>query len=158
MQLWFGFVYQKNFNGHTFWTSYSLSRAEELFPYFPEQKYRRAPHDQRHEVKLAALIHLFNNFHFSTTYILGTGFPLYSNYISDKYTEPDYSRLDMGLVYRLPFHSVRGEAGVSLLNTLDHNNIKYSSFERIPLDQLNTAYIDAEAVGFTPLVFFKIEF
>ncbi|MGQ1947217.1 TonB-dependent receptor [Geofilum sp. OHC36d9] len=149
---------KKNFNGHTFWTSYSLSRAEELFPYFPQQKYRRAPHDQRHEIKLATLIHLFNNFHFSTTYIFGTGFPLYSNYISDKYTESDYSRLDMGLVYRLPFRNVRGEVGLSLLNTLDHNNIKYSSFERIPLDQLNTAYIDAEAVGFTPLLFFKIEF
>ena len=149
---------KKDFNGHAIWTSYSLSRAEELFPYFPEQKYRRAPHDQRHEIKLAALIHLFKKFHFTTTYIFGTGFPLYSNYISNKYTESDYSRLDVELLYQLPFRNVRGEVGISLLNALDHNNIKYSSFERIPLDQLNTAYIDAEAVGFTPLVFLKIEF
>jgi hypothetical protein len=149
---------KKDFKGHTFWTSYSLGRSEELFPYFPEQEYRRAPHDQRHELKLTGLVHFLKNFHFSTTFVFGSGFPLYANYISEKYTEPDYSRLDLALVYRFPFQNFKGEAGISLLNALDNYNVKYSSFERIPLDQLNTAYIDAEAVEFTPLVFLKIEF
>jgi hypothetical protein len=149
---------KKDFKGHTFWTSYSLGRAEELFPYFPEQEYRRAPHDQRHELKLTGLVHFLKNFHFSATFVFGSGFPLYANYISEKYTEPDYSRLDLALVYRFPFQNFKGEAGISLLNALDNYNVKYSSFERIPLDQLNTAYIDAEAVEFTPLVFLKMEF
>lgn len=147
---------KKDFNGHTFWTSYSVGRAEELFPYFPNQQYRRAPHDQSHEVKMAVLVHLFKDFHVSGTYVFGTGFPLYANYLSEKYTEPDYSRLDLALVYRLSLSKIDGELGLSILNALDSYNVKYSSFEQIPLDQLNTAYIDAEAVDFTPLVFLKI--
>jgi hypothetical protein len=149
---------KRDFNGNTFWTSYSLGRAEELFPYFPENEYRRAPHDQRHELKVAGLMRFLKHFHFSATYVYGTGFPLYANYLSTKYTEPDYSRLDIALVYRLPGRKISGEAGVSLLNALDNYNVKYTSFEQIPLDQLNTAYIDAEAVNFTPLVFLKLEF
>ncbi|MGQ1891095.1 TonB-dependent receptor [Thermophagus sp. OGC60D27] len=149
---------KKDFNGQSFWASYSLSRAEELFPYFPEQDYRRAPHDQRHELKLASLIHLLKNIHFSATGIFGSGFPLYANYLSNKYTEPDYSRIDLSMVYRFPFNDFKGEAGVSLLNVLNHQNVKYSSFEKIPLDQVSSVYIDAEAVEFTPLVFVKIKF
>ncbi|WP_198416714.1 TonB-dependent receptor [Marinilabilia rubra] len=149
---------KKDFKGHTFWTSYSVGRAEELFPYFPEQQYRRAPHDQRHELKMAALVHLFKDIHVSATYVFGTGFPLYANYLSDRFTEPDYNRLDLALVYRLSLSKIDGELGLSLLNALDHYNVKYSSFEQIPLDQLNTAYIDAEAVDFTPLVFLKMRF
>ena len=149
---------KKDFNGNTIWTSYSLGLAEELFPYFPDQEYRRAPHDQRHELKLAGLFHFWKNFHASATYVYGTGFPLYANFLSEKYTEPDYSRLDLALLYRFTIARAEGEAGVSLLNALDNNNVKYSSFEQIPLDQLNTAYIDAEAVTFTPLVFLKLKF
>jgi hypothetical protein len=149
---------KKDFDGNTLWTSYSIGRAEELFSYFPENDYRRAPHDQRHELKVAGLVRFLKHFHFSATYIYGSGFPLYANYLSEKYTEPDYSRLDLALVYRLSLPGITGEAGLSLLNTLDYNNVKYTSFEQIPLDQLYTAYIDAEAVTFTPLVFLKLEF
>lgn len=149
---------KKDFKGNTFWTSYSFGIAEELFPYFPEKEYRRAPHDQRHELKIAGLMKVFKRFHLSGTCIFGSGFPLYANFLSEKYTEPDYSRLDLALVYNLSFRSMTGEAGLSLLNALDHYNVKYTSFEQIPLDQLYTAYIDAEAVTFTPLVFLKLKF
>jgi len=130
---------KKDFHGNTFWTACSLGRAEELFPYFPDQQYRRALHDQRHELKVAGLVRLFKNFHVSGTYIFGTGFPLYANFLSEKYVEPDYSRLDLALVYRLSVERMVGELGFSLLNALDHYNVKYTSFEQVPLDQLNTA-------------------
>lgn len=149
---------KKDLEDYNFWVSYTLGRSEELFPYFPEQDYRRAPHDQRHELKVAALARFLKKIHFSATYIYGSGFPLYSNYLSTNYIEPDYSRLDLALVYQFNFNKVKGEAGVSLLNALDHHNIKYSSFERIPLDQLNSIYVDAESVEFTPLVFVKVKF
>lgn len=149
---------KKDFGGNTLWASYSFGRAEELFPYFPENDYRRALHDQRHELKIAGLAQLFNHFHLSATYVFGSGFPLYANYISQKYTEPNYNRMDMALVYRRRISGIHGEAGISLLNALDHYNVKYSSFEQIPLDHLNTAYIDAEAVTFTPLAFVKLTF
>lgn len=149
---------KKDFDANSVWISYSLAHAQEQFSYFPEDDYRRAPHDQRHELKVAGLMRFLKHFHFSAAYVYGSGFPLYANYLSEEYTEPDYSRLDVALVYRLMRGKIKAEAGLSLLNALDHYNVKYTSFEQIPLDQLYTAYIDAEAVTFTPLVFFKMEF
>jgi hypothetical protein len=149
---------KKDFESNTVWVSYSLGHAQELFSYLPEEEYRRAPHDQRHELKVAGMMRFLKRFHFSATYVYGSGFPLFANYLSEQYTEPDYSRLDIALVYRLTLNQVKAEAGLSLLNALDHYNVKYTSFEQIPLDQLYTAYIDAESVTFTPLVFLKLEF
>lgn len=151
------FFVKKDLRRHSLWVSYSLSKTEELFTYFPDKEYRRAPHDQRHEIKVTGLVDL-HPFHFSGAWVYGSGFPLYANYLSRKYTEPDYSRLDLSLVYQFGNDSFSGEAGLSLLNALNSENVKYSSFERIPLVQLNTAYIDAEAVDFTPLVFLKVGF
>lgn len=149
---------KRDFNANTIWVSYSLSQAKERFSYFVQDDFRRAPHDQRHELKIAGLMRFFKRFHFSAAYVYGSGFPLYANYLSDDYTEPDYSRLDVALVYRLMRGPVKAQAGISLLNALNHYNVKYISFEQIPLDQLYTAYIDAEAVTFTPLLFLKLKF
>lgn len=150
--------FKKDFNANSVWVSYSLAHAQEQFSYFPEDDFRRAPHDQRHELKVAGLMRFLKYFHFSAAYVYGSGFPLYANHLSEEYTEPDYSRLDVALVYRVLQNQVKAEVGLSLLNALNHYNVKYISFEQIPLDQLYTAYIDAEAVTFTPLVFFKMEF
>jgi hypothetical protein len=149
---------KRDFNANTIWISYSLAQAKERFSYFVQDDYRRAPHDQRHELKIAGLMRFFKRFHFSAAYVYGSGFPLYANYLSEEYTEPDNSRLDVALFYRLMRGNVKAQAGISLLNALNHYNVKYISFEQIPLDQLYTAYIDAEAVTFTPLLFLKFEF
>ena len=151
------FYLKKDFGRHTFWTSYTLGWANELFPYYTDHEYRRSTHDQRHEIKATTLFNL-HPFHLSAAYVYGSGFPLYANYISKNYTESGYSRLDLSLVYKLKSKRFEGEVGISILNALNTSNVKYSSFERIPLDQLNTAYIDAEAVDFTPLLFLKIKF
>ncbi len=151
------FMVKKDLHRHSFWASYTMGRAEELFPYFPENEYRRAPHDQRHELKTTALVSI-GNFFISGVWVFGTGFPLYTGYLNRHYTEPDYNRLDLSLIYHLRKNKFEGEAGLSVMNLFDVSNVKYSSFERIPVDQLNTVYINADAMPFTPLVFLKVAF
>lgn len=151
------FYAKRDFKGHSIWASYSLSRTEDYFPFYQNNEYRRAFQDQRHEVKIAGLLNL-GSFHFSASYVYGSGFPLYVSYTNPTYTEPDYNRLDASVVYRLSSAKFSGELGISVLNLTKADNIKYSQFNRVPIDQLNTVYINSEAVPFTPLLFLKISF
>jgi len=151
------FFAKKDFHGHALWASYSLAKTEERYDFFPDTRYRRAPQDQRHELKMAGLLNMAG-FHFSASYVYGSGFPLYSDYLRQVYTEPDYNRLDVSLIYKLAFKSYSGEAGVSVLNVTGADNIKYTQFERVPIEQLNTVFINANAVSFTPLLYLKLKF
>ncbi|WP_162198173.1 TonB-dependent receptor [Geofilum rubicundum] len=151
------FFAKKNFSRHSVWASYSLSLTEELFPYFPEQTYRRSPHDQRHEIKSTGMFD-FDPFNFSYSIVHGSGFPLYQSYLRDNYIEKDYNRIDVSLVYKKQLGMFNSETGISVVNLFNSENIKYSSFERIPLAQQNTAYIDAESVPFTVYLFLKLGF
>lgn len=148
---------KKDFNRHAVWASYSLSQTKEYYQFFPDKDYRRAPHDQRHEIKIAGLLDL-RSFHFSASYIYGSGFPIYSNYIQQEYTEPDYNRVDAALIYKLRSKSFSGEIGLSILNVTNADNIKYNQFERVPLEQLNTVLVNTDAVPFTPLLYLKLRF
>jgi hypothetical protein len=152
------FYVQKDLRGNSFWVSYSLGRTEEKFSYFPHDDYRRAPQDQQHEVKCAALIDL-NPFYVSADYVFGSGFPgnPYSvmNPTPENYT---YSRLDASVIYKFVMKKMAVETGLSVLNVLDTENIKYSNFTRIPLTQLNSINIQEEALPFTPSLFLKLSF
>ncbi|WP_342344007.1 TonB-dependent receptor [Carboxylicivirga mesophila] len=151
------FYAKKDFKGHSVWASYSLSKTEDHFPFYQKDEYRRAFQDQQHEVKLAGLLNL-GRFHLSASYVYGSGFPLYNSYVDQSYTEADYNRLDASLVYRLASTKFDGEIGLSVLNLTDADNIKYNQFNRVPFDQLNTVYINPEAVAFTPLLYLKLHF
>lgn len=151
------FYMKQDIGHHSVWASYSLGKTEELFSYFPENDYRRAPQDQRHEFKLAGLVNL-KYWHFSANYVYGSGFPLYTDYVQSEYTEPDYNRVDVSLTYKLSRKKFTGEVGFSVLNLFDADNVKYSSFTKVPIDQVNTVYINSESVGFTPLLYLKVGF
>lgn len=151
------FYVKKDFGYHSIWSSYSLGKTEELFPYFRPDEYRRSPQDQRHEWKVAGLLN-FKNWHISANYVYGSGFPLYTDIAQKDYTEPDYNRVDASVVYKRNHRHFHWEIGLSVLNLLDADNVKYSSFTRVPVDQLNTIYINTESVGFTPLLYMKIGF
>ncbi|MCT4589651.1 MAG: TonB-dependent receptor [Carboxylicivirga sp.] len=150
------FYSKKDFKGHSIWASYSLGKNEEHYPLI-DGRYRRALQDQRHEVKLATLFNL-GSFHLSTIYVFGSGFPIYSHYKNEQYIEPDYNRLDASIVYRLALPKFNGEVGISVLNVTNADNIKYSQFSRIPIEQLNTVYINGDAVPFTPLLYLKLHY
>ncbi len=149
---------KKYLKKHEAWASYTLSRTEEHFPYMLEEDYRDAPQDQRHEVKGALLLN-FKPFFFSANYVYGSGFRspyAILNNLTERYP---YSRLDVSFIYR---HSFNGgyhiEAGLSILNVLNQENIKYSNVVRVPDSPDGSISIHAEAVPFTPTLYLNVSF
>lgn len=152
------FFVKKEFAKHAAWITYSLSCTEEKFEFFPEDVFVRAPHDQHHEVKIACLFN-FSPFFLSGNYVFGSGFPMYEGaFQKSDYSEPDYNRMDVSFIYKLPSERFYSEIGLSVLNVLDHENIKYSSFERVPVSQTNAININTEAMPFSPRLHFKLSF
>ena len=141
---------------HEFWISYSLGKAEESFPYFRLVDYFYAPQDQRHEIKLAGLFNL-HPFYISANYVYGSGFVDLFRSLDPENRHP-YSRLDASLIYRYDKKNYHMEVGISIMNLLNTENIKYSNFIRVPADQINTINIHAEAVPFTPTIYLNFSF
>ncbi|MGQ8336475.1 TonB-dependent receptor [Sunxiuqinia sp. A32] len=151
------FFIKKEYKGHSAWVSYSLSETLEKFPYFILDKYRRALHDQRHEVKFATILNL-KPFFFSMNYVYGSGFPDLRNLQAGGDLEKPYNRFDVALIYQLTTKKVLLEAGISILNVFNYENIKYANFIQIPDDQDVTVNYHAEAVPFTPAMFINFSF
>lgn len=151
------FFVKKDFKGHSAWISYTLSKTEEKFDYSDGRyllsrlnRYRPAPQDQRHELKAAAIFNI-KPFSFSANYVFGSGFPLNNGTIlKPNFIEPDYNRVDVAVNYRFNIGKVAGETGISILNLFDSQNIRYSNFEKVPVDQATSLNIYAEAVPFSP--------
>ncbi|HDZ40268.1 MAG TPA: TonB-dependent receptor [Bacteroidetes bacterium] len=149
--------FKKDYKGHSAWISYSLSKTEEAFPYFVDDEYRRALHDQRHELKLAAILNL-RPAYISANYVYGSGFPDPGTFDAVQTDDFDYSRLDMALVFKFSRKSYKLDAGLSLLNVFNTENIKYSNFVRIPSDETETIDLHAEAVPRTLTLFLNLSF
>ncbi|WP_159518282.1 TonB-dependent receptor [Sunxiuqinia indica] len=147
---------KQDFGAHSAWVSYTLSETLERFDYFQQQTYHRALHDQRHEVKTAVLFN-FNPFHFSANYVYGSGFPDPRLTDSEDF-ERDYHRLDVSATYSWQTKSFVLEGGLSILNLLDYNNLKYANFIQVPDDQELSINLQAEAIPFTPTVFLNFSF
>ncbi len=148
---------KKEYKNQSFWISYTLSKTEEQFPYFPTESYIPAMHDQRHELKIAGLTRI-KSFHFSANYIFGSGFPDPDQLPSVVvYTRP-YNRLDAAVVYGISARKIKIDAGISVLNVLNTENIRYSNYIRVPTDETTTISLYAEAVPFTPVLFLKISY
>jgi outer membrane cobalamin receptor len=148
---------KQDFKDQTFWVSYTLSKTVEYFPYFPTQEYVPVMHDQRHELKVAGLTK-FKSLHFSVNYVLGSGFP-YPDLLPEVVDYMQiYSRLDAALIYQLSKRKIHLDAGVSVLNVLNRENIRYSNYTLIPADDTTTISLYAEAVPFTPTIFLNIYF
>ncbi len=144
------FFVKKDFNGHSAWVSYTLSKTEEKFSYFSTNEFQPAPQDQRHELKLAVLFNV-KPFNFSANYVFGSGFPLNNGTIVHPvFINPDYNRIDVAVNFRFDIGKVAAETGLSLLNLFNSKNIRYSNFEKVPVDQSNTLNIYSQAVPFSP--------
>ncbi len=153
------FLFKKNFKGSSFWLAYSLSRTEEHFEYFPKRwsYYRRAPQDQRHELKAGVMVDL-HPFYLSANYVYGSGFPITYNRNQKIEKDYPYSRLDAAAAWRFLNRKLKGETGLSVLNVLNTKNIKFSNFERIPLSQTSVVNLYAGAIPLTPTLYLKFSF
>lgn len=148
---------KKDYRGSSFWVAYSLSHTTEKFDYYPNLSYRRAPQDQLHEIKVGAVINL-SPFYLSADYVYGSGFPITFNNHQKIQKEYPYSRLDGAAAWRFLNKKIQGEFGISVLNILNTQNIKFSNFEKIPLNQTSSINIYAAAIPFTPTLYLKISF
>lgn len=148
------FFAKKDLGNHCFWISYTLSKTLENFDYFQTNEYRRALHDQHHEIKTAGLLS-FRPFYFSANYIFGSGFPIYSSQ-NKIVAEPNYNRLDAALIYKFSPKKINCELGILFQNLLNHDNTTYESYEKIPLDQLNSISVYTETVPTSFRLYFKI--
>lgn len=152
------FFIRKDIRGSTFWASWSVGRTEEYFPYFQADEYRRAPHDQLHEFKIAGIVNL-DPFHISGNYVHGSGFKLpFITTANTVPTEKPYDRFDVSATYRFKRDKYFFDAGLSVLNVFNTENIKYSNYTLIPLSGSNPFSIHAEAVPRTLTLFINFEF
>ncbi len=150
------FFVRKDFGLHSAWISYTLSKTEEKFSYFPKNEFLPAPQDQRHELKIAALFNV-KPFNFSANYVFGSGFPLTNGSVNSQTSKsPNYNRVDVAVNYRFDIGKVACETGISILNLFDAKNIRYSNFERVPVDQTNTLNIYSQAVPFSPRISLRL--
>ncbi len=148
---------KKDFGKHAVWGAYTLSETRGRLAYQKEAlgTYQPAPHDQRHEVKLAGVFNL-KQFYFSANYVYGSGL-----YILKKQVESPvhYKRLDTAVTYRFNWKVVRGETGLSVLNLLDTRNVVRGYLTNVKINEkLGTVKIYTDAMPLMPILFLKLAF
>ncbi len=151
------FFVKTEFRQQTFWVSYTLSRSSEKYSYFTDGKFRPSLYDQRHEIKVAGLAKI-RSLHFSAAFVYGSGLPDPATILkSVQYTEP-YTRLDAAIIYRILKRKIHLDAGLSVLNILNKENVRFSNYTRIPADEQTFTSLYAEAVPITPALFLNFYF
>jgi hypothetical protein len=151
---------KKDFNQHAVWISYSLSKTvERLAPLGSKlPDYTLAPHDQRHELKVAGLYNL-GKFYFSANYVYGSGMQILKEAFANQQDEVFYSRFDVSATYCFSPWGKNAEIGTSVLNLFDRQNLKYDNIKKININpELGDILINSNAVPFTPSLFLKIIF
>jgi hypothetical protein len=148
---------KKDFGRHSVWASYSLSKALEriAIPGNKLPEYTLAPHDQRHEFKIAGICNI-KRFYFSANYVYGSGMQILKDVFTDG-EDVSYSRFDVATTYHFAPWGKNTEIGFSILNLFDTQNLKYANLKKIRISQetgFSTIYTDA--VPFTPTLFLKI--
>lgn len=150
------FYLKQEYKNNVVWVSYTLSKTEEHFPYFGRDIYRPAPQDQRHEIKFAGILN-FKSFYFSADYVYGSGFEKFILTNEDGVVYiPEYNRLDVALIYKFKPGRINCEAGISILNVMNTENIKLSNLRRVATGVSDPLDVYTDAVPFTPTLFLKV--
>ncbi len=149
---------KKEYKRHVAWISYTWSQTDEHFPFYINSYYQPAPQHQTHELKLAAIFN-YKSFYLSGNYVYGSGFERFDIETEEGINlDQPYHRADASLVYKFKPGKIKTEAGISILNVFNTDNIKYSNLRVTSADDLSLVGIYADAVPFTPALFFKLEF
>ncbi len=150
---------RKDFGHNTIWASYTLSRAEERLAASnePLPNYSLAPHDQRHEFKIASIMN-YRNFYVSGCYIYGSGMDILKD-VFDTETGLAYNRVDFAVTYNFYWKKMKAEAGISILNLFDTQNLTQRNVKTIDIsDEISPIKVYTDAVPFTPMFFVKARF
>ncbi len=148
---------KKTINKHAFWLAYTLGRTEEKFEYGQVKTFQRALHDQTHELKIAGLVNI-GRFYCSTNYIWGSGFPSYNLLQNKIESEPNYSRLDASIIYKMKPKKIKTEFGLMFLNVFDKENINYFESEQVKIGQETILSVNEKTTPFSVRLFLKVGF
>lgn len=131
---------QKSWKRYIGWLSYTLSKSEQQFESINFGQPFAAQDDRRHQLKWVNTYQL-NRWQFSINYLFASGRPYFDYTFLDGPEErrkngfdnaikrlEDYHRFDIGVNYNLPFKKRSLQAGVSVLNLFNHQNVKYRHF------------------------------
>ncbi|MBN2262362.1 MAG: TonB-dependent receptor, partial [Prolixibacteraceae bacterium] len=131
----FDLFVKKDFGHHAVWATYTLSKADEALalPLQQAASYVLAPHDQRHELKMAALFKL-GPIYLSGNYVYGSGMQILRDLFPTETDNVDYSRFDAAITWKFN-GKLNGETGLSVLNVFDTYNLKYANLKNINLTQ-----------------------
>ncbi len=151
---------KKVFNEHNLFASWSLVNI-------------RMPVPETGQELKAGGIGTLKPFFISFSYVFGTGFSSISNgghmhrqnnnnnkqyQHTEMHGSPgkkNYNRLDLSLTYHLQKSKYRIQTGISLINVMNSQNVKYNY--RL-LDTNNITNIYTKATPFTPMLFFELFF
>lgn len=145
------FYLEKKVKRHIFWASYTYSVSEERFDETID--YRPSAQDQRHEIKGAALLN-FNPIYVSTNYVFGSGLPTIEPGRPPSDVLTPYNRWDIAISYKVKKDNTKIETGVSIVNVLNTENIRYNDF----LNRTDGKTFYSKAMPFTPSFFLNIGF
>ncbi|HTY36737.1 MAG TPA: TonB-dependent receptor [Bacteroidota bacterium] len=166
---------QKKHGSLNGWISYTLGKAEDVFPDFNNGNPFPAEQDQRHELKIVGNLSLGANWMISSDFVFGSGTPytapvsqytigLLDNttfqytHVSDKnaYRLPDYQRLDLSISKGFgDERSSHWVVGLSAFNLLNHKNISYYQYD---LNSNPIHITEVTGLGITPTVFVQVDF
>ena len=101
----------------------------------------------------------FDPFHFSLTHVYGTGFPksqrLEPNVlINNRSEEVPYARTDVSFQYNFNLQTLDLEAGFSIINLFDRENLRLNQSTEFPDDFTVTQ----TGIPFNPLIYLNIRF
>ncbi len=167
------FLLQKKRGRLSGWIGYTLGRVEYDFQKLNNGEPYPAEHDRTHELTLVSTYKkgLWN---FSATWIYASGKAYTSPesqyfltlldgsqasyiHVSEKNANrlPSYQRLDLSVSRRYEFNSVNLDVGASIFNTYNHKNVSYREYN---LDLTPVVITDVTTLGFTPTVYFRLQF
>ena len=179
-------LFQKKTGVHSGWISYTWSKSDNEFDElnggiaFPSQ------YDQRHELKLVNMIE-FGNWELSANWVYGSGKPFtpasgdyeialldgtnidlvsYSDINADRL--PAYHRMDVSATYSFDIGNAKAQIGGSILNLYNRGNVKFKKLVPVYFDEENESdriseiptyeLRDVKLLGFTPNIYFNIQF
>lgn len=164
----------------TSWVSYSLSESKHQHPIIRNGQDFNSAFDQRHEINQVNLYKL-GKWHFSSQFVYGSGRPftppsgsvdvnefgaiLYDLDLINSARLPAYHRLDLSANYKLAFKNYNLEAGITLFNVYNRQNIRSRRFTATQIfDEAEDAFrlevvpINFRLLGFTPNLTLNLSF
>ena len=177
-------LFKNKWGPYSLWTAYSFAEVENQFGGINGGAFFPATQDIRHRLVLSQTFSL-PKWEFSANFNISTGKPYTepAGIIQTPIDDPDpedpeftyqvdfsqihnerldiYHRLDISANYKIRSEKMRGKAGISIINAYNRDNVITIENTLIDVEEENEwelFEIERLSLGFTPNLFFQLEF